>query len=115
VRENGESACFRIQGVAAEFGRDETLDTGSDGGVEEGALVGEVAVVEGGNDGVLAFQRINDGARAGVVYGADGDSGGEGGRGSAIGARKGGNVEFVGGEEGFDEGGAEVARCLEGC
>ena len=79
MREDGQAGGQRVEGVAAEFGGDEALDSGGDGGGEQGVLLAaEGGRVQGGDDGVLAFQGAEEGGRVGVVDGLDVDAGWEG-------------------------------------
>jgi hypothetical protein len=64
--EDGQSGRLRVSGdVRAEFGRDEALDSGGDGGVDESGL--GVVFGDCGYEDVLAFEGVDEGVLRAVV------------------------------------------------
>lgn len=107
--EGGERAGLGEGGVGAEFGGDEALDARLGGGGDEEELLVDAGGAEGGYQGVLAEERGFQGVEGGVVHGLDGDGGGE--LVSAAAAGEDCDLE-AGGEEGIQDGRAEVAGGL---
>lgn len=71
-------------------------------------------MVQGGDDGVLAFYCVDESAGVGIVDCADVDVAGEDGFGRIVAAGEGRDLESVGVEERFDDGAAGIAGCLSG-
>lgn len=97
--------------VGAEFRAEKSLHPGFDGGVDEGLVLIEDKKRRQVNDGILAFERGDDGVGGvGVRDGVDFDVGREGRFGALAGEDGEGQGGF--GVDGFDQGGTEIPSCL---
>lgn len=99
-------------GIGRELGRDESLDARGHGGVDHGLLIRETGHADGGDDGVLVAEGGREGGQGPVFEPAHGDASWKGG--IAAGEDRDGEGGIGGGDEGLEDGGAEVTGGLDG-